>query len=383
MTTVCHLFDRDAGWEQRVGAAPLLDRLPPDRYRCALASTDPEAVAVLSSLGETVNLISRRPFSGVAGHLAVSPSVARFVSRQRAEIVHAWSLSAAMAAWPALRAMSGRRPALVVELFDPGLPRSDCNMLRMAAAAGGLSIVCSTQTVRRRLYESGVAPEFCTVIRPGVDFARINRFRREGLREKLGVTATETAVLLPEPIRRDRAHFDGFWAAALLHNLCEGFRVILPGASRELERIRRFVETLPGPTGLITPGPAVPFEQIVAIADVLVAPSRGDVSTTAIAWAMSAGAAVIATAEHSTAELIAHKVNGLLFKREDRKTMVMSFVRLLRDRASQATMKEAARGQAYRVFSLRRYVDQHVRLYENVLRGALPGEGITDSAAVA
>jgi glycosyltransferase involved in cell wall biosynthesis len=95
---------------------------------------------------------------------------------------------------------------------------------------------------------------------------------------------------------------------------------------------------------------------------------------------MAAGVAVIGTAVHAVAELIANKLNGLLFKQTPGRSMVASLFRLLTDRVSQDKVRETARGQAYEVFGLRRCVEQHMRLYDNVLNGSPPGDGIVDSA---
>jgi glycosyltransferase involved in cell wall biosynthesis len=95
---------------------------------------------------------------------------------------------------------------------------------------------------------------------------------------------------------------------------------------------------------------------------------------------MAAGTAVVGTAVHSIAELVAHKVNGLLFKQVPGRSMSAAILARLQDRASQEKAKEVARGQAYEAFGLRRYIEQTTRLYENVLSGSPPREGITDSA---
>ena len=40
MIRILHLFDDGAGWEQRVGASQLIDRLPAKRYAFRAAATD-------------------------------------------------------------------------------------------------------------------------------------------------------------------------------------------------------------------------------------------------------------------------------------------------------------------------------------------------------
>ena len=372
MTHVCHLFDASAGWEQRTAVGVLLERLPADRYSLTLAAIDPAAVRTLRPLGRSVRVFARPAQIDVPA----SPLVARWVEERRVDLVHAWGVHAAAAARAATDG------PLVVELSDPAVATREAKLLRTLARPKGFAIICSCEIVRRRLIESGVAPELCVVIRPGIDFGWINRCRRGPLREKLGVAKDDALVIVPEPVTRDGGSFEAFWAAALVNHLDGHVRVVVPGVSREQSRIVRFAATVPSRPTIITPGDRYRFEELIAVSDVLIVAARGDVSTTAVAWAMASGAAVIGAAIPSVAELIAHKVNGLLFKQFLGKGVVGSLFRLLQDRASLDKTREVARGQAYEVFGLRRCIEQHVKVYENVLRGAAPGEGIVDSARV-
>jgi len=107
---------------------------------------------------------------------------------------------------------------------------------------------------------------------------------------------------------------------------------------------------------------------------------HADISTTAIAWAFGSGTVVIGTAVHAVAEMVAHKVNGLLFKRVRGRSIVPAVLKLLGDQTAREHVREVARGQAYEIFGVTRFVNQYARLYENLLNGAAPGAGITDSA---
>ncbi len=370
MTHVCHLFDASAGWEQRTAVGALLERLPADRYSPTLAAIDPAAVRTLRPLGRPVRVFARPARIDALA----SPLVARFVEERRVDLVHAWGVHAAAAA----RAATDK--PLVVELSDPAVATREAKLLRTLARPKGFAIICNCGIVRRRLIESGVAPELCVVIRPGIDFGWISRCRRGPLREELGVGKDDTLVIVPELVTRDGGSFEAFWAAALVNHLDGHVRVVVPGVSREQSRIVRFAATVPSRPTIITPGDRYGFEELIAVADVLMMAAGRDVSTTAIAWAMAAGAAVIGAAIPSVAELIAHKVNGLLFKQFVGKGVVGPLFRLLQDRVSLAKAREVARGQAYEAFGLRRCIEQHTRVYENVLRGAAPGDGIVDSA---
>lgn len=373
MTRICHLFDRDAGWEQCTGVSQLLDRLPSDRFTSSLAAIDPGGVGLLRSLGRHVAVLGRRGWPDVVA----APALSRFLERHEIDLIHAWGTRAAHCA------RAATKKPLVVELYDPVLAARDTKLIRAVAQPTGLAVVCSCEIVRRRLIEGGVAPELTLVIRPGVDFARINTFRRSGLREELGLARDDIVILAAAPAGVDDGLSDALLAAGMLNALTPNVRMILPGGSRRQRRMVRLDRALPIPPTVVSPGDGFSMEPLIAISDVLVTASRGDLSTTCIAWAMASETAVIGSAVHAVAEMIAHKVNGLLFKPEPGKSMVVAIARLLQDRESQAKTKEVARGQAYEIFGLRRYVDQHGALYENVLSGKSPANGITDPARTA
>jgi glycosyltransferase involved in cell wall biosynthesis len=363
------LFDRFSGWEQRLGVSQLVNRLPGDRFSHRLAAIEAALAWGAAPSEHRVEIISR--FGRIAP--LAGPDVSRFVTRRKVDLIHAWGPAAAAAARD-----SGSAP-IVLELFDPVLAARHVKMIRTLVRPKGSAVVCSCELVRRRLIEGGVTPEACVVIRPGVDFGLINRCRQRGLREQLGVTPADYLVTVPEPVTPEGGQFDAFWAAAMINYLDGGMRVILPGRSRERERIGRFAVDVPGPPAMLDLQEPVPFEELVSVCDALVVAPRGDISTTSIAWAMAAETAVIGSAVQAVTELIASKVNGLLFKQVPGKSMATSITRLLEDRESQAKAKNIARGQAYELFSVRRCIDQHARLYENLLSAAAPGEGIVDS----
>jgi hypothetical protein len=107
------------------------------------------------------------------------------------------------------------------------------------------------------------------------------------------------------------------------------------------------------------------------------------VDTTAIAWAMAASVLIVAGAVYATSELLAHQHNALLLKPGTSARMAVRLAAMLGETSDTSAMRETARGQAFEVFGLRRFVDQHLRLYENLVGGAGVSEGITDTAIVA
>ncbi|GEM_PF-1155010 len=384
MPAIVHVFDDSGGWEQRVAASQLLDRLPSDRFPQSLAAIHPIPDTLRRGLDRPIVLCAAR----IGLTFTAAPALRTFQEKRHAEVIHAWGVRAAIAA------VAAGAKLLVVELFDPGEAVRGVKQLRTLARARNFAVVCSCEIVRRRLIEGGLPPDATVVIRPGVDLGRINAARRGGLRESLGLRPDQHVVLSNAPLHRDGGQFDTASALTLLSHFQTNLALILPsefcerGANagrdqREKDRIIRFVRSMPQRPALVTPPDTVPYEELVAASDTLVAAPRGDAPTTAIAWAMGAKTAVLGSAVHCVAELIANKVNGRLFKQTPGKSMATTIARLLRDRSSYNALTEAAHGQAYEIFSVRRYVDQHVRLYENLRNGVTPAEGIVDSSRVA
>jgi glycosyltransferase involved in cell wall biosynthesis len=325
--------------------------------------------------------------------------VSRFLNRHAADVIHAWGPGATAAA------IASTRP-LLAELFDPQAAGTCAKLIASLSRAEQVAVACSTELIRRRLIENGAPAERSVVIRPGVDFQVINRARRRPVREELGLSRDHRVVIVPPDATRAGNQFEAFWAGSLLNHLDRNVRVLVPCHSRERRRIARFAAALPTENALICPSEegiegsrdrgieakksrdaaeagedsSYDFDELLVHADVLVAAGREDASTTAIAWAMAAGVPVIAAATRANAELIAHKVGGLLYKPSRNGGDAPAIVRLLKDTEAQAKAKDVASGQAYEVFGLRRYIDQHAKLYENLLAGKAAAEGIVDPA---
>jgi glycosyltransferase involved in cell wall biosynthesis len=378
--TICHILDKTTGWEQRLAINQLLGRLPSDRFRQIVATFSGH---LLRDYGHAAK--RARPIAPAGLSFLRAGLFNRLLSRESVDLVHAWGAGAATAA-----ASSGL--PLVIELFDPQLAQESTRRLRTIVnnhagyasrpphrgdQSNTVGIVCAAELVRRRLIEGGVQPDHCPVIRPGVDFHRINKLRRQPLRETLGISREHRVIIVP-PSSRDGGQFEAVWAASLLNHLDHNVWVITPGDTRESRRVARFAAALPTENALIRSD--LSFEELLVHADVLVAPGHQDTSTTAIAWAMAAGVPVIAAATRANAELIAHKVGGLLYKPSREGSDAPAIVRLLKDEAAQAKAKEIASGQAYEVFGLRRYVEQHAKLYDNLLHGKPAATGVEDSA---
>ncbi len=369
MIRIGHVIDSTFSWDQRISLNQLIDRLPGDRVRQVVATMDGGATHLASLLATDVTPLACLQRLGELNGVVLR----RFADSRQIDVWHAWGPYAAAAA------VASQRP-VVLDVVDPLVDARHVRKIRTLVTSGRLGVACASQIVRRRLVERGVPLTAAAVVRPGVDFARINKFRRVSIREQFGIARDDFVIVTPERISSDDGHFDVVLASCML-NLIDGHvKIIIPGASTERDRIERCAANMPVPPTLICPNHACPTEQLITMADALAIVPRGDIATTSIAWAMAADTVVIGTATYAVAEFISSKVNGMLFKQEPHRRMVSDIAPLLRHRDGHAKLKETARGQAYEVFGVRRFVEQTMQLYDNVRAGASADTNITDPA---
>jgi len=172
------------------------------------------------------------------------------------------------------------------------------------------------------------------------------------------------------------------WATAMQSNLQANIQVVVPGMTRQHHRLVRSATAVGRLDAISWSSPQTPVETLVTRADILLLPVSRDISTTAIAWAMAASTLVVAGAVYATAELLAHRNNSLLIKPDSPRRMGVLAAAAMGDLDGVSELKDTARGQAYEVFGVRRCIDQHARLYDNLIAGRDPGDGIADSASV-
>jgi glycosyltransferase involved in cell wall biosynthesis len=383
MIRVAHVFDRSCGWPTWMRLAQLLDDLPRDRYVHRVATLDGETRTTwLRDLPVPVTLCGQR--FGLP--VTAAPGLRRWLatestgSRLSADVVHAWGTAAALASIAASR----DEVPVVGTMLDPALSPDQRKLMRQLTTRGGLRLVCGSGTVRRRLIEGGVPPERCVVVRPGVEFGTINRARGGALRTELDWPADQQLIVLGHIDPRGPAARDICFALAVGERLTREDRLVAMAADHPAaDRVQRFAKFVPHEVPLLVIPPGSLWGRVVAAADIFLLVGHEDVETESLAWAMAAGARVIAPAIPSVAELISHRVNGQLFPPCDDVGGSSVLYRHLQPHEDATRWADVARGQAFEVFSRRRFVEQMQQVFENVRAGRAVGEGIQDAAVSA
>ena len=132
--------------------------------------------------------------------LKLSPEEAAFVGDDLIDIPAMRMVGLAAAVADAAR---GSACSLIVGRFDPLVRHREARLLRTLAERGRFAVSGASETVRQRLIERGVPEDVCAVIRPGVDFGRVNAAKKDAtLRGELGLARGERMVLAGHPVSR-------------------------------------------------------------------------------------------------------------------------------------------------------------------------------------
>jgi glycosyltransferase involved in cell wall biosynthesis len=391
MKRVLHVLEGDLPFGLLRTVQQVIERLPAEQFRQMSDILLPGGpIGAISARRDSHIAAAGRSYRAEAGFRRVSRllglpvlrgmSIRGTVRADRPDVIHAWGLQAGAA-------VASANPQVPIVLSVDMEHIRDKQARRWLAALReepSIRTICPAECVRRRLLENGFPPASCVTIRPGVDLSGINAAKERFSRTSLGLNGEGPVLLTPGPPHRGEGQYLVLWAAALLQQLptMKTIRVVVPGDSPELERLRRFTAGFQQPHILVPTGSRYTWEELLSVANAVVAAAETDISTTGLAWAMGAGVPIVGAAIPSVAEALADRHSALLCKPGDPRLLAGRILTLLEDGGLRAGMKDAARGIAFEVFGVRRCVDQHEAVYDNVLAGRPIGSGIADSASI-
>jgi glycosyltransferase involved in cell wall biosynthesis len=306
---------------------------------------------------------------GGGGDFANVPSAALGLRRnaREADVVHTWGYGPLAAA--ALAAF--RRIVFTPTTFPT---RQQSGWLRAVMNYRDVQVVCPTATMRRALAERGIPIDRCHMIRPGVDFARLNRRRRDpALRAALGFADGDCVLLPLGESTREADHRKAAWAGAIQNVLDKRTRVLLWGRGPMATGAKRFAEKLDQPRLATLAeqrlGRRLELEELLPAADVLVVSASGPVATLPIATGMASGVPIAATVTPTVAELLEDRHTAMMTQPGVPRLLAQKILQLREDSQLQWSLADAARTEAYEFFSLTRFLDQHRAVYRQVAEG--------------
>jgi glycosyltransferase involved in cell wall biosynthesis len=237
-------------------------------------------------------------------------------------------------------------------------------------------VLCASEFVRRRVIENGVRRDATILVRPGVDGDALAEARRRVRRSDLGLPENGPILLTASPPTRAGGQFFAAWAAAILFQVWPDVRLVIPGRSREQDRIRRLIEGIYCPQVFLLVEDRFTPAELLAVSDVLLMPAVQDVPTYWAAAAMTAGVPVVGTTVPSLAEDIADESTGCLCRPGlprlrpgepgEPQTLAIRVRQALGAPDRLAQCVAAARQKAQRWFDAWTCVEAHVGIYESL-----------------
>ncbi len=334
-------------------------------------------------LAETgMDLQGRRAVASLRNHLGADFSITensvpaeatlmqlRLLRGIRAEqfaLIHAWGLQALLVA-----AMGHAGP--IAFSFTSFPTRSRVRWLRAAMDYRDIHLICPTSTMHRFCIERGVPIERCHLIRPGVEFGRVNRRRDTKLRLALGLADQDHALLLPGECTREADHLTAVWATSVLNHLHPKYRLLHWGRGERVGRLVRFAEEQKQPHILVLAeqrlGRSVEFEELLPAADSVLISASGSISTLPIAICMAAGLPIVSTVTPEVAELLEDRHTALMVPRSSSRTIAQRVMDLQADKNAQWSLADMAKTEAFEYFAHSRFMNQYRAVIQQLLSG--------------
>ncbi len=291
--------------------------------------------------------------------------LARFIGRHEIEIVHAhMARDYSLAAYAARR---NRQTKLIVTrhvLFQ-------MNRMHRHTLARAHRVIAVSNAVARELRAQRIVTDSQLAVVPnGVDVARFAiNFDRSGFRQSIGLPAHGPLVGSIGELRTLKRHDDFIRAAARVASQFPETHFVLAGLDTSpSSEVHKHLEQLVLETGLKDRfhflGWVEDAEKLLGAIDVFVSASETESFGLAIAEAMAAGTAVVATATEGAQEVVDDQETGFLVPIGDVARISDSIALLLSDGDLRHRLGTRAREVVKAKFSLERMVDQIEQLYQ-------------------
>lgn len=337
----------------------LLRLLPVSEVRQSLIVVGRRHDALVIPQGAPQSQVGRQ--FGVPGSAAFN--LQRVLERHEPQVVHAWGAAAAAVA--SVGIPSGL--PVVTTMSDPA-DTADATVWwqRYGGGGGRTDIICSTETVQQRLLTAGIPATSTVLIRPGIDPCELQQAKETIKRTDLDLPPTGRVLLTASPPSRDGGQFFAVWAAAILYQIWPDACLVIPGMSREQDRLRRLIDQIYCPHIFFPVDNQYSPATLLSISDVLIFPAVADVSTYWLACAMAAAVPIAGCTMPAVTELVRDGYTGFLCQPGEPHLLAVAIRTALEAGETTRQCVENSRSQAEHLFGHQRYMDE----YLNVLKHA-------------
>ncbi|MFG0330267.1 MAG: glycosyltransferase [Phycisphaerales bacterium] len=335
------------------------------------------------------------------GWLAAT-TLRRYLARRGPfDLIQAWSVSMLSLA----STVAPTTPRAVMLLMNPD-DDAEAHWLRSISGGGEPVALAITNEIRRAWAARGAPGERIHVLRPGLDFARVDGGVRGRIRHEWGVAdETQVVAALAHPPSRIGGRRLGKALVIMRLRRLDVALVMSPGVRRRAagaaiaeaagegdrlifdERLDEPWRILPAcDAGLLLgddtqevnrTAPAAPpsrtgrWPSLVAPAHRHheVGPADAMSGVLPAHWAAVAGKPIVAEASYAATEVVENRHTGLLVTPGDDGAVVNRVAELAGDAQLHWKLRDAARSEAYSVFSRRRFVSDLRAVHEQIIEG--------------
>lgn len=365
------LYTRHGGGEGALWK--MTHMLPPDRYRCSVATfaSRPEEV-VTSAFDCPVHLLPiRRTYDRQALRMALR--LRRLIRDQQVSILHTFFNTSDLFGGTIAK-LSGC-PILISSRRDMGIQRSAAHRIAYRLAGGMFDQVHAvSERVRAwHIRQDRLPPEKVRTVYNGVDLEEMDRARNDAALAEVGLLPGPPVIVCVANIRPVKAMEVLVKTAAIVCREYRDTRFLVVGKIQDLpymEGIWRLAAGLNMTRNVIFAGQSCQVPALLRCCDIFFLPSHSEGLSNALLEAMACGLPCVATDVGGNAELIENGRTGFLVSPGNDGAAGERILQLLRDPGMRRSMGLAGRGIVEGRFSAQAMVDRVAELYEELLEHA-------------
>jgi len=357
---------------------PSFDRAGAEKQLCLLAEGLPRDrfevhVAALTRGGPMAERLDAAgiPWQVIGKRFRLDPHawgrLKRLIDRLRPDLIHTWMLAANAYGITAAVAAGVPRRVCAQRCVDPWKSGLDLAVDRYIARQCD-RVVVNSAGVRDFYAAKGIPVGRIRQIGNGVRLEPPTEpCSREELLAELGLPEDARLVGHIGRLWPQKRPKDAIWSVDLIKVIRRDVHLLVIGDGPLRERVIRYRNQVEIRDHVHLLGQRDDLPRLMPHLDVLLSTSGYEGQSNVILEAMTLGVPVVATDIPGTRELITHRESGLLVPVGDRVGFAREVCRLIDDRPLAEQLTAAARRKVERQFSVERMIDEHVKLYGELL----------------
>jgi glycosyltransferase involved in cell wall biosynthesis len=244
-----------------------------------------------------------------------------------AKIAHAWSPAAALAAKTyARRARCG---AILSLPHRPAI--KDLRLVRRLARKGRCHVTVPTHIAKFALLWGGLDESTVHILNPCAERIEYFEEKRRRTRQALGIGDEQYLLIAPSQMVRGAGHKYASWAHAIIRQIRDDIRLLLPGAGPAEQSVRSFAATTGYDEEVFLTGNRFSREEVLAASDIALFLAERDIGVSALAAAIVAELPIVASNVPETAEFLPHEVARLMPPVRDPRAVSAVILRILEE----------------------------------------------------